>query len=383
MKHNEDASFMLGLMKNFISSTIPEKKLTESAINYCVHFGIGAILAETYLQHAELTSSEIKEKLLSVSLTAKYCSAARQSAIAELVTYANTHGIKIILLKGIDLSRSLYKSPHLRQMGDVDILVAQECAQTIANFLLSVGYLQKSDMPDSFYETHQHLKPFHHPQTDVWVEVHTRLFPLLTPHGQRALFQPDYLLNNLTSTKHDPGTAYALKPEINLHYTITHWIREFKIANSMTQLIDIALLVNKPDLNWKEFTEYIRTREQASEIKLVFGILHKNNLASIPDEVLRKLNTKKDSMGLIGLWLLNSIIHGYLHQDKFVTQIVGATNASRIWDAYLRDKNSFLNHIQAIRSILFPTIEGQSAFVSTTKRIKRLLQRSYATLKGK
>ncbi len=376
MKINKDTSFLLSLMQNYISASQPTIKLTDSAISRCTQYGLGPLLAHIYLVNDNLTTEAQRVKLNSIELTSKFYTASQKKALNEILARTTTPYIRIILLKGIHLAGSYYASPHLRQMGDIDILVDKIQTNNITRILISMGYIQKSHNSDDFYKTHHHLMPFYHTQTGVCIEVHTHLFFESKPLGARALFQLDHIHQNLTLLKKEMPQQYVLTPELNLHYTITHWLREFRIETSFIQLIDICLLMKHKPFSWEKFIALIKTRDQATEIKLTLGFLFRNNIISLPDNIVNEIISQKDSMGLLGKRLLQTILDGYINQDKFITQVLGSANCARILRSYFRNEKSWLNHLHALKTLILPSDKDSlPPIVSIRDRITNLIKR--------
>lgn len=377
MKNNP--SILIEIVKTYISRSQPKPILTDQDIELCTQFGLGPILADMYLQDNVLIEQNIKEKLSSIKITAQYYSTLYDSAIREIITLLSRLKINLVLLKGIHTSRIYYEHSHQRLMGDIDFLVQKNHTDKITQTLFTLDYKQEGHLSDEFFLTHQHLKPFHHPKKDTWVEVHTCLFSKKSPQGKRKLFQPQYIFENLTPLAPlEPCTdnVYGLNAELNLHYTITHWVREFRIVNSLIQLVDIIKIIETNQIDWSKFAANIETLSHATEVKIIINLLVKNDLIQLPEKNQRDIFNQKDSAGIIGKWLMHSIINGYLYQNKFITRIIGHTNCSRIWDAYLRDTPSIANHFYALSAISFAEIPGsKSKLHSLMTRLKRLYLR--------
>ena len=124
------------------------------------------------------------------------------------------------------------------------------------------------------------------------------------------------------------------------------------------------------------FLDGIESPSHATEVKITFDILIKNNLIQLPNSIQRSIFNHKDSAGLIGRWILGGIINGYLNQNKFITKVIGSTNCSRIWNAYFRDTHSFNNHFHAISALIFAEVSGTKSKLSSLGiRLKRLYHR--------
>ena len=371
------SSILIEIIRSYISSSAPAPSvLTAEYIELCTRYGLGPILAELYLESETDIQSDVRDKLQSIKITAQYYSALYHSAISEIADLLSESDINIILLKGMHTSEVYYEQNYLRLMGDIDLLVKEEHVDRVVQILSSIGYQQEGYLPDDFFLTHQHLKPFHQKGKDIWVELHTCLFSKVSQHGKRKLFQPQSIFTNLVSIDSYGNHVYGLNAELNLHYSITHWVREFKISNSLIQIVDIILIIEKNSINWDEFVDAIESRSHATEIKIVLKLLLRCNLIQLSQEVRRKIFQKRDSAGLVGRWIMSGIINSYLKQNKFIIEIIGQANCSSVWDGYLRDKHSFSNHFHAISSVIFAEIPGStSKWHSLVVRLKRLYLR--------
>ncbi len=81
-------------------------------------------------------------------------------------------GVKVIVLKGAALAKTVYGDIGLRQMGDVDLLVKREDLPHAEDIMSGLGYRFQGDMtPDWYRENHQHIS-YIHPEKNIPVEIH-------------------------------------------------------------------------------------------------------------------------------------------------------------------------------------------------------------------
>jgi len=372
----QKSSILIETIKNYIFSSAPVSALTEHELELCTQYGLGPVLADIYLNNEEFLSTDLLAKLRSIKITAQFQSAQFNSAITELLNYINTSETIVILLKGIHFSTSYYKEASHRRMGDIDILVEQKYTDIVTQVLLSLGYVYDQNDPDEFFLTHHHLKPLYHPEKNTWIEVHTRLFTQKSLPGKRKLFQPQHLFKNISPIKKCADNIYGLTVELNLHYTITHWVKEFNLANSLSQIVDIVLLINKNQLDWDKFVNGIESPSHATEIKIIFDLLINSHLIQVPEPVQKAIFAQKDSAGFIGRWILRKIVNGFLNQNIFVSKTIGPTNCERIWSVYLSDDRSVKNHYQAFTALLIADVPGSKSKLQSMRiRLKRLYSR--------
>ena len=123
------------------------------------------------------TTTREYSALRSTHLTARVLTSGLLDATSEILAFASPYTREITLLEGISLCQRQHTEPHLRTMGDIDLLVPSQQSLVLESMLRDVGYQQCSEYPESFFATRHHSMPFFHPIKRVWVELHTAFFP--------------------------------------------------------------------------------------------------------------------------------------------------------------------------------------------------------------
>ena len=98
--------------------------------------------------------------------------------LTELVSLAKEKGIKIVLLKGLALEKTVYGNKGLRQMSDIDILVRQDEASSLRRILLKNGF-ESAPLVSSLHEKIMPAYGKHLPEmykNGIAVEIHFKLF---------------------------------------------------------------------------------------------------------------------------------------------------------------------------------------------------------------
>jgi hypothetical protein len=137
--------------------------------------GLAPLLYRAARPGIEQVSAARREMLLSADLSAIAWHGNLIDATREILTACEAQGIRLTLLKGISISDQYYPDPHLRAMGDVDVLVPPLASATVESMILKLGYTRA---PLSQYRKGAHHgAPLFHPGRGVSVEVHHALFP--------------------------------------------------------------------------------------------------------------------------------------------------------------------------------------------------------------
>lgn len=208
----------------------------------------------------------------------------------EIIELAKKNNIKIVLLKGIALEKSVYGNIGLRQLSDTDILVKIGDAILLRNILLENGYesiplispLHKKILP----YLKSHLPVMH--RKGVMTEIHVSLFD-----------QPG---NDLTEDFND--TAYNIietepdlfypQPQLFFLYLVKHLDKHEKTSNFQVKFYtDLFILL-------KVYHDQIIN-------KMLFDYARKANLENALSEKLRLLES---------VWgiILPDWLHSYLEK---------------------------------------------------------------------
>ena len=161
--------------------------------------------------------------------------------LREIVSLAESKKIRIILLKGIALEKTVYGNIGLRQMNDIDFLVRREDAIPLRRLLLGNGF---SSMP-MISPLHERILPSygkHLPELTkggIAAEIHFRLFD-----RNDQLITGDFISASLPL---EEGKMCMLIPEPRLHflYLVKHLDLHERNGNSQLRLYtDLAVMIS-------------------------------------------------------------------------------------------------------------------------------------------
>ncbi len=211
-------------------------------------------------------------------------SLARNSAIFSLFQkvsdIALEGGIKIIPLKGLLLENLIYGNIGLRQMNDLDILVAPEDAIKLRNLLLKKGFESiPFTSPIHSYFLHSYGK--HMPEMyykGLNVEIHFRLFRDRHNEFTREMIR--------LSTDPYPGgnkVTFIPPPEHNFLYLVKHLLWHERAGSSQLRLYcDLIFLINKYKNQILNQQLFDLAKKYDMEDKLINILLITNKYFGIP-----------------------------------------------------------------------------------------------------
>ena len=198
--------------------------------------------------------------------------------LGQTADIAKNENIKIVLLKGIVLEKSIYGNIGLRQLSDMDLLLKVEDAILFRKILLKSGY---SSMP-LISPLHNRLLPYlksHLPplfRNGVMTEIHVRLFEEPGKSLTEELIDTAYSIHGTETNLFYP------RPHLFFLYLVKHLDRHEKTAHFQIKFyIDLyALLFSFFDqiINKKLFDDALKVNlinavsEKLMIINRVWGI---------------------------------------------------------------------------------------------------------------
>lgn len=327
-----------------------------------------AYLAEKQ-QHG--ISPDIQKDLISIKLTSEFLCASKISSLVEL----NRIEQGMYLLKGASLFLDLFPESYIRVMGDIDILVKNSLLQRYHDSLKRLGYEQESDYTNEFYESMHHLMPYHKLGSDTWIEIHHHIVPSHRKSGEMLVFEPEYFFENAEFVKHGELSFYRPATELNLLYTITHWVEEFRVKDSVVQLLDVIYLMqHKRGFSWERFISLIDNKYSATYAYIVLGYLTKNKIIELDAGAWRDIEKINKTIGQIDEYVLHGIIRSLQDRKSITYRVLGETNLSIIWFHLISDKNIFRKYISIVSSVAFPPhCQNRYSFSFQWRRFRAML----------
>ena len=192
----------------------------------------------------------------------------------QVVARLGDAGFDVLLLKGAALIRRYYRSPALRPLGDIDILVRYEQAAQAADCLSNSGWRPSKAV------TIEEQRPFYHSaefiRGQARIDLHwNALFSLRTAAGSDAFWQHAEPL---------AGITYTLTRTDELFHTCLHGARLSRNAYSWEPMpavrwvVDAAQLLRGVDVDWTRIDELAQRFHATLQLRDAFGYLERLGL---------------------------------------------------------------------------------------------------------
>jgi hypothetical protein len=164
-------------------------------------------------------------------------------SLEEISNEALRENIKIVLLKGLALEKTVYGNKGLRQMNDLDLLATPGDAMKLRDLLLNEGYTS-APMISRVYEKKMFVEGKHLPamyKNGLSTEIHFKLFEQKRNSLTEEIIESSSMI---------PGTMNLFIPDAQLHflYLIKHLDKHEKDDYSQLRLyMDLIFMIDDGD----------------------------------------------------------------------------------------------------------------------------------------
>ncbi len=332
-------------------------QLDEDQVELAVTFGLGSLLRTAAGGDLSVFPSRSRPLIVGSELEAESSRAEMESALCQILDESQAHVGLITLLKGISVSE-YYPVPHMRWMGDLDLLVDVHELADFERVLRSLGYRpHQSDIPDDFYRDHHHSRPYVHPDSGVRVEAHTSLLPPRFGIGRSSALGNDNVEVQRTVSTFAGREVLRFNKELQLLYIAAHWLYDLNVSLGLaaTGLIDTLYILrdrrHQPD--WKLVCSWLVNREVATPLFVLFGYLRRYGLIEPDGRFTSMLSRAPKSVGPLGVRAMYQIVDTCL-DGGFEGRLATPENAAIVWRTLASPTPPLRNFIDVPFNLAFP-----------------------------
>ena len=314
------------------------------AIQYLCDVGLGPIAFQVYGDAFRQTDPLIFSILHSADITARVIYRQQENAAIELDSELKSAGVTPTFLKGISASDELYSPPHLRLMGDVDILIEQSEVDTAAAIIKDLGYEISAEQWRLYHKYgHHHLPQARHRKTGIFIEVHTGLFGSHEFYSRECVFQTNSITAQSVDFDYRGIRVTRLTPEFQLIYTVSKWNVDFDWATNLKNINDTIHILTKYEsaFDWATLSNWFANNPHLPPIIApLLNYLQQVGLTVDSPKMRDALACGDHNLGPRTLRLLAWVLHKYpLNSRARTSPNYGGWFAHALWMYLTKPKN--------------------------------------------
>jgi hypothetical protein len=219
-----------------------------------------------------------------------YANAARNlylmQEVDQILTALQQAQIAVIVLKGVHLATTIYASPGLRYMADIDLVVHEAQLAAATRALNDLGYRTRKEAGPASAAEH-HLVPMVRQGDMASVEIHWTILP--THHGYGV--EMDKIWAQAQTITIANQQTFVLSPEDLLLHVCIHATYFHLFQQGVRALCDVDAIIRhcQSTLNWQEVIALGKTRQWAKGLYLTLYLAQQWLDTPIPSAFLRAL----------------------------------------------------------------------------------------------
>lgn len=239
--------FVCDVLEHFITRRRGEIEITDqvdwlSVSRLTTAHNLGAIF--NYALRSEKVPLEILSEWKRFEMNLLFKNIRSLKAAVKLFSILGNGGIRAVGMRGLTLAHRIYRSPGLRPMRDIDILISSKERDKLLAVMESCGFKPIKRLRSQYvYDI-----------DGIEFEIH---WSLLTAKRYRSKVDSDVLIDSSKVFRTPEGNIYCLSNEYELLGLVTHAFIHHDLT-VMSQLVDIGLFMVRPDIDWKEIAVWCK-----------------------------------------------------------------------------------------------------------------------------
>ena len=353
-------------------------------IEHIVKSGFAPLLWRMAVESGGPPPAPWRDTLHAADLVAQVFHGNACDATVEIVDAARAGGAQVTLLKGLSIGEH-YPAPHLRPMGDVDLLVAQRDRGWVESTMLRSGYVRMAGFQEE--EGDAHGTPLFRSDFGVWVEMHTGLFPEGDRLRSNRLFAPAELERHIVASTFQDRRVGRLREELQLVYIASYWIRDLSNegmhASFARPLLDAVYLLEarQAKLDWDSMIAAVDNEVAMASLYALLSYLSTRGYSSVPQRILAELARRQSLVGRAELAVLGALTDAGLvgTRPRLAAFVERHPMIGKSLLAPLFERGSHAGKILALPwAIVFPpTVAERYTWQYQRDRMRRLVARRH------
>ena len=226
-------------------------------------------------------------------------------------------------------------------------------------------------------EGHHHLPGLCHPESGVFVEVHTSLFSS-TAFANQRLFQISTIWDFTEAAEFNGIRCLKFQPEFQLLYTVAHWGIDGKLTVNLISINDVVLMLRREErpMNWMLIDSWLSESPLLADyFSVLLLFLNNAGIAPVPTGIKERIEASARRIGTINVKILHWLLYTFPVSGRTkVAWAITSQNARLLWQTLLEPRHKSLRLIVAVTRIIFRRNPDKSLLGSTAGRIRTMIE---------
>jgi hypothetical protein len=384
-----EAALVLALLRDLARTPGPDgaptgprerwDRFQDQQLQHVCQAGLAPLFHRAARAELEQLPTAWRDALRSADLTAQVRHGLAVETALDVIDACRQLDVRVTLLKGISISDQHYPAPHLRPMGDVDMLVPERDHVAVESALRDRGYLPMQNPPSM--EGKHHGVPLCHPEHGIWVEIHTALFPATVRLRRNGLFSPGQVQGQSVATTFHGRPVYRLTDELQLVYIASSWIRDL-CGNSMhpsllTPLFDAVCILKDSGatLDWEGMVGWLDNDLARASLCILLAYLERWELDRSATRITPMLASSQQIVGTTELRIIHAAFDAYLVGGRPFPRYFSGWHVMIVLQTLLADGSHAAKLLMVPWNLVFPPrISGRFGARYQLGRLRKLLR---------
>lgn len=250
-------------------------------LEWLIGAGVGPLVLRLVTKNQLDVPAEWHEPLQAVDLVARFEMRKLFRTAEVVIRDLRQLGADVTLLKGLSVATRYYEEPHLRTMGDADLLIPRPAIQEAVQLLRSQGYRLSTFAEPKWWDSHHHAPPLIHPELGVTIELHHGLLPPNAAAVGDPAFDVSKIEDRVGWGQLGSERVRRLAPECELALLAAAWGNDLSIFLGrpalLRPLVDAVLLLSRTreTLDWGRLIGWARGTATGTCLSLLLGVLER------------------------------------------------------------------------------------------------------------
>ena len=286
-------------------------EISASTIDGFVRAGLAPLLCSELDRAGLLDHRDPSQCLRAAAMTSRVLTRELIDNACDVVAMLRSNGIPVVVLKGFSYATRYYSEPHLRLMGDLDLLLTTGETGAAEDLLMARGFQPESPPPDIDYDRHIHSAPMFSSQRQLWVEPHRRLIPDTFEASQEAPLDLRRVNEHVADITVGCSQVPVFSTEFEVVYLATGWYRDlafgFDDVRSQRGLVDLAVMLQSTGdrLDWEPILRWSEETQTGACLYFMLSFLVRLGVYADADGICRELRQSQPR--------INSLVTATIH----------------------------------------------------------------------